>query len=253
MFCHRRKGKTRNHPFTPCSVLNCTKALILWVKITLLFGAYFLALLETCIMLFLHTKSLSVQEPRGRTSSSKCQASGIFFSLCSCHATKYQERRYKSLIHWLFISLFFFALSSTWVKISILKITMLMKNGGQPQLSQLLPTLCPLLDSPLPKCSTSLVLVNLMRCLVFPAPGEIPGWHWVLTTSENTEKEERKQKPLFMPLWVYLTDSWGGAPQGLGQVWKRQARMVRKSLPHVVRLNTFQLISLDIWRQLWWM
>lgn len=99
----------------------------------------------------------------------------LFLVFLPCHQIPGKEIQISDtlIIHFTF----YFALSSTWVKITILKITMLMKNRGQPQLSQLLPTSCPLLDSPLPKCSTSLVLVNLMRCLVFPAPGEIPGWH----------------------------------------------------------------------------
>lgn len=97
------------------------------MKIALLLGAYFLALLETWIELLLHTRSLSVQEPRGRISSGKCQDSVIFFSLSSCRATKYPGKRFKFNTHLIFF--FLFSLSSTWVKITI---SCSWKMGGNP-------------------------------------------------------------------------------------------------------------------------
>lgn len=199
MFCHGQKSETRNHPSTPCSLLNCTKAIILWVKITLLFGAYFLALLETWIMLFLHTKPLSAQEPRGRISSSKCQTSVIFFSLSSCHATEYQGRRYKSLMHWLLISFFFFFLpNSTWVKITI---SCSWKMGAAPTFPALINFMaCPGLS---PKQVQHQLHLGELQEMSGVTGVPCSRWDfWVLTTSESTEKEGEA----FIYATLYVSD-----------------------------------------------
>lgn len=247
MFCHGQKSETRNHPSTPCSLLNCTKAIILWVKITLVFGAYFLALLETWIMLFLHTKPLSAQEPRGRISSSKCQTSVIFFSLSSCHATEYQGRRYKSLMHWLLISFFFFFLpNSTWVKITI---SCSWKMGAAPTFPALINFMaCPGLS---PKQVQHQLHLGELQEMSGVTGVPCSRWDfWVLTTSESTEKEGEA----FIYATLYVSDrllrrSSTRTRTGLEKAGK--GAQEKKSLPRVIRLYRLQYTSLDIGESKW--
>lgn len=102
---------------------------------TLLFGAYFLALLETWTVLFLHTKSLSVQEPRGRSSSSKSHFLFLVFLLCHQIPGKEIQISDALITHFTVVCFFFFFCS--WFHVGKNNHFMLVKKGGSPNFPSL--------------------------------------------------------------------------------------------------------------------